>query len=140
MLRTIRAFVVGGAGLACAAGLTGCTNFTGFSVLNRTDQTVNVEMLTLDNAGEEHVHSAALLSPGGTFTKQVTTDEFEPGMRARFMLAGQPVSANNWVMLGINGSRPRTFNLDLVNGHLVARELIRGREVSTSTYGNAPSE
>ncbi len=104
-----------------ALALTACAPNYGVDVYNATDRIVNVEMLTLDPGGTMTVYSTATLNRGGTFINRMDDAPRGQTMRARFVLDGERLENENWVMLNLPTSQTRFYQLELgTDGRLKA--------------------
>lgn len=98
----------------------GCAPTYGVDVYNATDKIVNVELLTLDPEGTMTVYSTGTINKEGTFINRMDKSPRGQTMRARFMIDGQKLEDENWVMLNLPTTQTRFFQLELADGRLKA--------------------
>jgi hypothetical protein len=110
-----------------AVVLGGCADTHGVDVYNATGEIVTVEMLSHDAAGTMTVYSTATINRDATFTNRMESPVRGQALRARFMLEGQSMDDENWVMLNLPNKSTRFYQLEVVDGRLKAVVQKRGR-------------
>lgn len=127
MLVRLSGLVMFAAMTAAVATTGGCAETHGVDVYNATGEIVTVEMLSHDAAGTMTVYSTGTINRDSTFTNRMESPVRGQALRARFMLEGQSLADENWVMLNLPDNSTRFYQLELVDGRLKAVTQKRGR-------------
>jgi hypothetical protein len=117
-----------------ALGLGGCQSY-GLDVRNDTGQILKVELMDISPTGSASVMGSSVLPKYAAFTHKLDDSTYGNGRRVRFLLPEtSPDEADlGQVELKVPEARTRYYNLEVVNGRLVARELVRGRRTENTT-------
>jgi hypothetical protein len=116
--------------LLSAAALVagGCADTYGVDIANKTGQPLNVTYLEVASDGSTRPYAQTTLAKGGLFTNQMTRDQYGYGKRVRFSIPERsPDDPTSNLELKLSDERVRNYDLMVVNGRLVARELTRAR-------------
>ncbi len=109
--------------------LGGCESY-GLDVRNDTNQILKVEFLDVSSTGSTTVMGTSVLPKHAEFTHKLDDSVYGNGRRVRFILPDASPEDEDLaaVDLKLPDTRTRYYNLEVVNGRLVARELVRGRQ------------